>query len=211
VDLIRRIEGAEVEALTSPLITTASGQKMGKTAAGAVWLDAAKFPPYDFYQYWVNVDDRDVAPFLKYFTFLSLDDIEKLALLQGADLRQAKAVLAYEVTKNVHGEAAAQDAREAAQALFGVGAASDAVPQIALPSEIFQPGMGVVDLFVAAGLANTKSEARRLISQGGAYVNGRRLDSIEEKINLQDFQEGVILLRAGKKRYQKVVLADDTN
>jgi tyrosyl-tRNA synthetase len=118
-------------------------------------------------------------------------------------------VLAYEVTKNVHGEAAAQQAREATAALFGAGVASEAVPQIALPPENFQQGMGVVDLFVAAGLAGSKGEARRLISQGGAYVNGRRLDSIEEKINLQDFQEGALLLRAGKKRYQKVVLAPD--
>ncbi len=208
IDLIRRIESAEVEAITFPLLTTAGGQKMGKTAAGAVWLDAEKFPPYDFYQYWVNVDDRDVGRFLKYFTFLPLDEIKKLESLQGADLREAKAILAYEATKNVHGEAAAQQARQATQALFGDGASSDAVPQIAMPSEKFQQGLGVIDLFVAAGLANSKSEARRLIAQGGAYVQGRRIDSIEEKIGLNDFQERAILLRAGKKRYQKVILAD---
>jgi tyrosyl-tRNA synthetase len=108
----------------------------------------------------------------------------------------------------VHGEAAAQQARQATQALFGHGAASEAVPQIALPAENFQRGMGVIDLFVAAGLVSSKSEARRLISQGGAYVQGRRIDLIEEKISLNDFQEGAILLRAGKKRYQKVTLAD---
>jgi tyrosyl-tRNA synthetase len=181
---------------------------MGKTAAGAVWLDAEKFPPYDFYQYWVNVDDRDVGRFLKYFTFLPLDEIKKLEALQGADLRQAKAILAYEVTKNVHGEAAAQQARQATQALFGDGASSDAVPQITMPAENFRHGLGVIELFVAAGLANSKSEARRLISQGGAYVQGRRIDLIEEKIGVNDFQEGAILLRAGKKRYQKVILAD---
>ncbi len=208
VDLIRRIEGAEVEAITFPLLTNAGGQKMGKTAAGAVWLDAEKFSPYDFYQYWVNVDDRDVGRFLKYFTFLPLDEIKQLESLQGADLRQAKAILAYEITKNVHGEAAAQQARQATQALFGDGAASEAVPQITMPAENFRQGMGVIDLFVAAGLANSKSEARRLISQGGAYVQGRRIDLIEEKIGLNDFQEGAILLRAGKKRYQKVILAD---
>ncbi|MCI0692078.1 tyrosine--tRNA ligase [candidate division KSB1 bacterium] len=208
VDLIRRIEGAEVEAITFPLLTTANGQKMGKTAAGAVWLDAEKLSSYDFYQYWVNVDDRDVGRFLRYFTFLSLEEIKKLESLQGADLRQAKAILAYEVTKNVHGKAAAQQARAATQALFGHGASSEAVPQIELPAKSFRQGMGVIDLFVAAGLASSKSEARRLIAQGGAYVQGRRIDSIEEKIGLSDFQEGAILLRAGKKRYQKVILAE---
>jgi len=209
VDLIRRLEGAEVEALTTPLITTADGKKMGKTAAGAVWLDAEKFSPYDFYQYWVNVDDRDVGRFLKYFTFLSLDEIQKLEALQGADLRQAKTMLAYEVTRNVHGETAAQQARQAAQALFGDGAASDAVPQINLPKQSFQHGLGVIELFVAAGLASSKSEARRLITQGGAYVNQRRIESIEEKVDLTDAREGFMMLRAGKKRYQKIVVDGD--
>jgi len=209
VDLIRRIEGVEVEAITFPLLTTADGKKMGKTAAGAVWLDAEKFSPYDFYQYWVNVDDRDVGRFLKYFTFLPFDEIKKLEALQGADLRQAKAVLAYEVTKNVHGEAAAQQARQAAQTLFGDGASSDAVPQINLPKKKFQHGLGVIELFVAAGLANSKSEARRLITQGGAYVNQRRIESIEEKVDLTDAREGFMMLRAGKKRYQKVVVDVD--
>jgi tyrosyl-tRNA synthetase len=218
VDLIRRVEGAEVEALTFPLITTASGQKMGKTAAGAVWLDAEKFTPYDFYQYWVNVDDRDVARFLSYFTVLALDEINDLASLQGADLRQAKSVLAFELTQIVHGQAAAQQARDAAQALFGDGtpdgrmptevADDDTVPQITLPQESFHRGMSVVDLFVAAGLANSKSESRRLIAQGGAYVNRKRIHSIEEKVDLNDFQQGLILLRAGKKRYRKVVVTE---
>jgi tyrosyl-tRNA synthetase len=222
VDLIRRIEGAEVEAITFPLLTTANGQKMGKTAAGAVWLDEKKFDSNSFYQYWVNVDDRDVGRFLRYFTFLPLEEIKKLESLQGADLRYAKAILAYEVTKKVHGEDAARRAQEAAQALFPQSlmagpakltltvpsASVVAIPQITLQTENFRQGMGVIDLFVAAGLANSKSEARRLITQGGAYVQGRRLDSIEEKISLNDFQEGAILLRAGKKRYQKVVLAN---
>jgi len=210
VDLIRRLESAEVEALTFPLLTTATGQKMGKTAADAVWLDANRLSPYDFYQYWVNVDDRDAGRFLKYFTFLALDEIKELESLQGADLRQAKTVLAYEVTKNVHGEAAAQQAQEAAQALFGDGAKSDTVPQINLPKQSFQQGLGVIDLFVAAGLASSKSEARRLITQGGAYVNERRIQSIEEKVDLNDVRDGCVMLRAGKKRYQKVGVAGET-
>jgi len=209
VDLIRRVESVEVEAMTFPLLTTADGKKMGKTAAGAVWLDAEKFSPYDFYQYWVNVDDRDVGRFLKYFTFLALEEIKTLEALEGADLRQAKAVLAFEVTKNVHGEDAARQAREAAQALFGHGPAAESVPQINLPKQNFQPGLGVVDLFVAAGLANSKSEARRLISQGGAYVNQRRIQSIEEKVDLDDILDGAVLLRAGKKRYQKIMVVEN--
>jgi tyrosyl-tRNA synthetase len=206
VDLIRRLESVEVEALTTPLITTADGKKMGKTAAGAVWLAAEKFSPYDFYQYWVNVDDRDVGRFLKYFTFLSLEEIKTLEALEGADLRQAKATLAFEVTKNVHGEDAARQAREAAEALFSGGAAVNSVPQINLPKQNFQEGMSVIDLFVAAGLASSKSEARRLISQGGATINQRRILSIDEKVDLRDVQEGVLMLRAGKKRYQKIIL-----
>ncbi len=206
VDLIRRLESVEVEALTFPLLTTADGKKMGKTAAGAVWLSAERFSPYDFYQYWVNVDDRDVGRFLKYFTFLSLEEIKTLEALEGADLRQAKAVLAFEVTKNVHGEEAARQAREAAQALFGHGPAAENVPQINLPKQNFQEGMSVIDLFVAAGLASSKSEARRLISQGGASVNQRRIQAIDEKVDLRDVPEGALMLRAGKKRYQKIVL-----
>jgi len=209
VDLIRRLESVEVEALTTPLITTADGRKMGKTAAGAVWLAAEKFSPYDFYQYWVNVDDRDVGRFLRYFTFLSLEEIKTLETLEGADLRQAKAMLAFEVTKNVHGEDAARQAREAAQALFGHGTGAESVPQINLPKQNFQPDMGVVDLFVTAGLANSKSEARRLISQGGAYVNQRRIQAIEEKVDLSDIQDGALLLRAGKKRYQKIMVTEN--
>ena len=209
VDLIRRLESVEVEALTTPLITTADGKKMGKTAAGAVWLDAEKFSPYDFYQYWVNVDDRDVGRFLKYFTFLPLDEIKALEALQGADLRQAKAALALEVTKNVHGETAALQAREAAQALFSTGAASENVPQIHLPKKNFQQGMSAVDLFVAAGLASSKSEARRLIVGGGANVNQRRIQAVDEIVDMNDVQNDALLLRAGKKRYQKVVVTEN--
>ena len=209
VDLVRRLESAAVEALTTPLITTADGKKMGKTAAGAVWLEAEKFSPYDFYQYWVNVDDRDVGRFLKYFTFLPLEEIKTLEALQGADLRQAKAALAFEVTKNVHGEEAARQAREAAQALFGAGGASDEVPQIHLPQQNFQQGMSVIDLFVAAGLASSKSDARRLITGGGANVNQRRILAVEEKVDLSDVQDGALLLRAGKKRYQKVIVTEN--
>jgi len=208
VDLVRRLDGAEAEALTFPLLTTSTGQKMGKTAAGAIWLDPEKLSLHDFYQYWVNVDDRDAGRFLKYFTFLPLEEIKALEALEGADLRQTKTVLAYEITKNVHGEAAAQQARAAAQALFGDGGAAESVPQMNLLKKDFQEGLGVIDLFVAAGLAGSKSDARRLIAGGGAYVNQRRIATIDEKIDLNDIQEGSLMLRAGKKRYKKIVVAD---
>jgi tyrosyl-tRNA synthetase len=209
VDLIRRVENAEVEAITFPLLTTANGQKMGKTAAGAVWLDAEKFSPYDFYQFWVNVDDRDVVRFMRYFTFLPLEEIKELSLKQGADLRRVKSILAYEVTQMVHGQAAAQQAQKASRAFFGEGTDTEEGPQIIMAKESLLQGIGVVDLFVTAGLVNTKSEARRLILQGGAYINRQRIDSIEKTIGLNDFQDGMILLRAGKKRYQKVVLKNN--
>ncbi|MDZ7266408.1 MAG: tyrosine--tRNA ligase [candidate division KSB1 bacterium] len=206
VELIRRVENQEAFALTAPLLTTASGQKMGKTAAGAVWLDAELMPPYDFYQYWINVDDRDVVRLLQLYTFLPLGEINRFRTLQGAELREAKALLAFEVTKLIHGEEAARQARDAARALFAEGGDGTGAPQVVMKSAIFKEGIGIVDLFHAAGLAHSKSEARRLIQQGGAYVNRRRIESIEERVGLSDFEKGELLLRAGKKRYQRVVI-----
>ncbi len=209
VELIRRVENQEAFALTAPLLTTASGQKMGKTAAGAVWLDAELMSPYDFYQYWINVDDRDVVRLLQLYTFLPRSEINRFRTLQGAELREAKALLAFEVTKLIHGEEAARNAREAALALFSESGDGSAAPQVVLKSGLFKEGISIIDLFHAAGLAHSKSEARRLIQQGGAYVNRRRIQSIEERIDLSDFEEGELLLRAGKKRYQRVVIAPD--
>jgi len=209
VELIRRVENQEAFALTAPLLTTASGQKMGKTAAGAVWLDAELMSPYDFYQYWINVDDRDVVRLLQLYTFLPLSEINRFRTLQGAELREAKALLAFEVTKLIHGEEAARNAREAALALFSESGDGAGAPQVVLKSGLFKEGISIIDLFHAAGLAHSKSEARRLIQQGGAYVNRRRIQSIEERIGLSDFEEGELLLRAGKKRYQRVVIESD--
>lgn len=209
VELIRRVEGQEAFALTAPLLTTAGGQKMGKTAAGAVWLDPELMPPFDFYQYWINVDDRDVVRLLQLYTFLPLSEISRFRQVQGAELREAKSLLAFEVTKLIHGEAAARNAREAALALFSESGDGAGAPQVVMNSGLFKEGIGIVDLFHAAGLASSKSEARRLIQQGGAYVNRRRIESIEERVGLSDFEEGELLLRAGKKRYQRVVIESD--
>jgi tyrosyl-tRNA synthetase len=205
VDLIRRMAQGEAFALTFPLLTTAGGQKMGKTAAGAVWLDANQTSPYEFYQFWMNVDDRDVARFLNYYTLLPLEETARLGALPGAELREAKAELALEVTALTHGREAARQAQSAARAMFGGDGAASGVPQTAIGRARLEHGVAAVDLFVETGLAASKSAARRLIEQGGASVNGTRLSSTDACITSADLQDGVVVLRAGKKRYHRVV------
>ena len=207
VDLIRRVEGVKVEAMTFPLLTTASGAKMGKTAEGAVWLDPERFKPYDFYQYWVNCDDRDVGKFLRLFTFLHLDEISRLESLGGSDIREAKQILAFEATKISHGEAAAAEAREAATAAFGKSAGGDidAMPTTSLPRSRLDEGIPPAELFTEVGLTGSRGEAKRLIKQGGAYVNDDRVDELDRMITETDLKENGILLRAGKKKYHRIV------
>ena len=211
VDLIRRVEGGEAFALTFPLLTTASGAKMGKTAQGAVWLDADRLPVFDFYQFWINVEDADVIRFMKIYTFLPLEEIEEYGRLQGADIRRAKEVLAYEATRNAHGDEAADAAREASKALFGAGAAAAGAagaeaeaPSEVLPAETLEAGVPAVELFERTGLVKSRSEARRLISQGGAYLNDEPLSAVDYVVTTADLREGSLLLRAGKKRYRRV-------
>jgi tyrosyl-tRNA synthetase len=206
VDLIRRVADGEAFALTFPLLTTASGQKMGKTAAGAIWLDAELTSPYEFYQFWINVDDRDVQRFLKYYTFLPLEEITRLSAMQGAELRQAKEVLAFEATKLTHGEDEARQARDAAHALFEGTGELAGVPETAIPQVRLVAGVPAVDLLVETGLATSKSAARRLIQQGGASLNGRRLAHLEAIVTSADLHDGALLLRAGKKHYHRVVV-----
>jgi tyrosyl-tRNA synthetase len=207
VDLIRRVEGAEVHCITWPLLTTAGGQKMGKTAAGAVWLDAKKTSPYEFYQYWINVDDRDVKRFLAYFTFLPMEEIEELGKLEGADIRIAKEKLAFEATKISHGVNEAIKAQKASHGAFG-GEDGDlsAVPSSRIELERLKKGILAVDLIMEVGLTASKSQARRLIQQGGAYINKRRVESLEETISDSDFENGSLMLRAGRKRYHRLLL-----
>jgi tyrosyl-tRNA synthetase len=206
VELIRRVADGEAFVLTFPLLTTASGQKMGKTAAGAIWLDAELTSPYEFYQFWINVDDRDVERFLKYYTFLPLEEIARLSALQGAELRQAKEVLAFEATKLTHGEDEARKARDAAHALFEGTGELAGVPETAIPQVRLAAGVPVVDLLVETGLAASKSAARRLIQQGGASLNGTRLAHLEAVVTGADLHDGALLLRAGKKHYHRVVV-----
>lgn len=203
-ELIRRVAGADAYALTFPLLTTASGQKMGKTAEGAIWLSAEKTKPYDFYQYWVNVDDKDVIRFLRLFTVLPLEEISEYEHLQGEALREPKRRLAYEVTAFLHGREAADAAERAAKALFGGGGDDEAVPQKSIPVRDFGEGLPVAVLFTKAGLTSSSSEARRLIRQGGLYIAGERVQDENQLLQPDAFPHDGLLLRLGKKRYMRV-------
>jgi len=218
VDLIRRIEGETVQALTFPLLTTATGAKMGKTAQGAVWLDAAQFSPYDFYQYWVNCDDRDVGRFLRIFTLVPLDEIRRLETLKDSGINEAKRILAFEATKITHGELEAEKARQAATAAFGgpagPGAESEsggdvsALPTTAVPRSRLEAGIAPAGLFTEVGLTPSRREAKRMIEQGGLYVNDERIDSVERLLTLKDLgHDGGLLLKAGKKKVHRIVPA----
>jgi tyrosyl-tRNA synthetase len=207
-DLVRRLHQAETYALTFPLITTASGAKMGKTAAGAVWLSPERTSPFDFYQYFVNVDDRDVIRFLKLLTFLPLDQIARYAALQGADLRDAKQALAYAVTETVHGKEAADRAQNAAQAAFGGGSTGDLVPTYSVTSAALTEGLKMVDLLHASGLAGSKSIARRLVEQGGIRLGERKVVSVDDLIRPDEIAAEGTLLHAGKKHLRRIVVGD---
>lgn len=206
-DLIRRVEAKTAFGLTYPLLTTARGEKMGKTAAGAVWLSAERTSPYEYYQYWINCDDRDVRRFLALFTFLPMEEVNRLGALEGADIRQAKEVLAFETTKLTHGEEEAEKARTAARAAFGQqGTDLSSVPSSTLSAERLAEKISVVDLFCEAGLTPGRNAARRLITQGGAYVNGRQVSDVEEMVGPEAVEDGAIMLRYGKKKYHRVLI-----
>ena len=223
-DLIRRTLGKQAFGITFPLITTASGIKMGKTHKGAVWLDGEKFSPYEYYQFWVNADDADVVRFLALFTFLSMKEIEQVKNIQGADLNKAKVILAYEACKICHGENEADKALKASVSMFG----SIEIPDNLLPGSSIPRGkhqidsedsvpsssynkkdiieiISLIDLFVEAGLCKSKSDVRRLIKQGGAYINGNKIAGFDQKIIDGDIQNSEVLLRAGKKKYHKII------
>ncbi|MCB2188330.1 MAG: tyrosine--tRNA ligase [Deltaproteobacteria bacterium] len=206
VDLTRRMLGEAVHGLTFPLITTAGGQKMGKTAAGTVWLDAERTSPYDFYQYWINTHDDDVPRFLRLFTFLPLTQVEELSRLSGADVREAKQALAHEITSFVHGEEEARAARRAAEAAFGGGGDAAAVPSTTMAREALTAGVPAFQLFVDTGLCSSNSEARRLVKQGGAYIKEIRVDNFDQVIDLSwAGDDGALWLRAGKKKHHRVL------
>ena len=205
VDLIRRVEQAEAHALTWPLVTTADGKKMGKTAAGALFLDPERVSPYQFYQYWINVPDADVAKLLALLTLLPDEEVAELSRQRDQEIMAAKERLAMELTGMVHGPEEAAGAREASRALFGGPgeryAERDSMPGATLPAAELEPGIPVVDLFARTSLCASKSDARRLIQQGGARINDTKRTSVEETIGLGDVRGGELVLRAGKKRF----------
>lgn len=205
-DLTRRLEGEVIHGLTFPLITTSAGIKMGKTHKGAVWLDPELTPPYEYYQYWMNQDDKDIPRFLALFTFLPMGEIEDLGALKGADVREAKEILAYEATKLCHGPEEAEKARLASKQLFHEDARelSGSVPTQAIDQADLARGIPAYILFERVGLSQTRSEARRLIAQGGGYVNQERIEAFDQIIDLKDLVNDSLLLRGGKKRYLRV-------
>jgi tyrosyl-tRNA synthetase len=205
VELARRIDDRALFGLTAPLITLASGEKMGKTAKGAVWLNADRVSPYEYYQFWRNTQDADVERFLKLFTELPLPEIAKLAKLRDTEINEAKKILSFEATKLAHGEAAANDAAETARRTFEQGEAAEGLPTVDIASAELQTGIAAFELFRRAGLAASGGEARRLIKGGGARINDSLAPSETDKITLDHRNaDGEIKLSAGKKRHALV-------
>lgn len=207
VSLVRKVKGEEVHAFTAPLLTTSDGKKMGKTVGGAVWLDSEKTSPYEFYQYWINVSDEDVSKFLKIFTFLSLEEIAEFEQLSGPDIRVAKEKLAFEVTKLVHGEDEAKKVEDASRSAFGSGGDDSALPTIEVFSSVFGREMNVIDFLMATKVLESRGEARRLVEQGGVYINDKSMDSLESVVTQDHFSDDELMLRLGKKRHYKVVIS----
>ena len=204
VDLIHKSIGGEAYGLTAHLITTSSGGKMGKTADGAVWLNADRKSPYEYWQFWRNTEDADVGRFLRLFTELPLEEIARLEALEGADINTAKIVLANETTRMLHGEAAAKEAEAAASAVFAAGGSAEALPTVEIPTSELEAGMLVAAAFAAAGLTESNGEARRLIKQGAAKVNDAPVSDQNASISAADIVDGAIKLSAGKKRHALV-------
>ena len=207
VDLTRKMCGKEVYGMTFALLTNSEGKKMGKTAKGALWLSPERTSPYEFYQYWRNVDDADVEKCLRMLTFLPMDEVRRLAALEGAEINKAKEVLAYEVTKLVHGEEEARKAQEGARAAFGGGTATENIPTKEYPAADFAgEGKGLLTLMKELGLASSNGEARRTVEQGGLSVNSEKITDARASITAEHFRSGEILIQKGKKKFIKVVL-----
>ena len=205
-ELIRRKLGQDAHAMTIPLLTKADGTKMGKTAGGAVWLDPNKTSPFDFYQYWRNVDDADVINFIKKLTFLSLEEIKPMEAWEGAKLNEAKELLAFEMTKLVHSEEDAKKAQEASKALFAGGADDSNMPTTEIdPTKLTDDVINVTDLMLECDLVPSRSEVRRLVQQGGLTISDKKVDDLNLTISLDDLKEGVII-KKGKKKFHKALV-----
>ncbi|NMB28143.1 MAG: tyrosine--tRNA ligase [Tissierellia bacterium] len=203
-ELVRKLEGDKVYAMTFKLLSTAAGTKMGKTEAGTIWLDPEKTSPYEFYQYLRNSDDRDVEKFLSLLTFLPMEEVKRLGSLEGAEINKAKEVLAFEVTKMVHGEEEATKAQNAARALFKGTKDEGSIPFTEFEKSIFEEGIGILNLLKDVELTKSNSEGRRLIEQGGITIDEKKVEDINKTITLDDFKDGKILIRKGKKVYHQI-------
>ena len=208
VELGRKAHQYELFALTAPLLTTPDGKKMGKTVNGAVWLNAEMLSPYDYYQYWRNVDDVMVGTLLRRFTILPMDEIKKLEALEGQEINEAKKILAFEATKICHGEQAAKDAEATAQKVFEQGGVGGDLPSIIIDAGRLSAGVSILDLLVEAGLAESKGKARKLVEQGGIKLNDNKIDSPDQNASASDMtSDGYIKLSAGKKKHALVKTA----
>ena len=206
-ELIRRKLGKDAYAMTINLLLNSEGKKMGKTQSGAVWLDAEKTSPYDFYQYWRNIDDADVVKCLKMLTFLPLDEIEELAKLEGSEINKAKEILAHELTEMIHGKDEADKAQEAARALFGSKQNTDNMPSTELEAaDLGDDGIGVLDLLSKCGLIPSKKEGRRLIEQGGVSLDDGKVTDVTAKVTKEAFEKGFVVIKKGKKVFHKAIL-----
>ncbi len=206
IELIRRKEGKQAYGMTFTLLTTSEGKKMGKTEKGALWLDPEKVSPYEFYQYWRNVDDKDVIRMLKLVTFLPMEQIAEYEKLEGQDLNRVKCILAYEVTKMVHGEAAAKEANDAATAIFSGGGDTSNMPSETIVSSVMNGGMNILDLLVQVKLIPSKGEGRRLIQQNGLSLDGEKVTSVDLTVTPDMFRNGEIVVKKGKKTFLKLIL-----
>lgn len=207
MDLVRRVEAKEAYAMTFTLLTTKEGKKMGKTEKGAIWLDPNKTSPFEFFQYWRNVDDSDVINCLKMLTFVPIEELEEMDSWEGSRLNEAKELLAYELTKDVHGKEEADKALAAARALFGKGVADENMPQTALSESDFENGsISLADLMVKTGLAPSKGEARRLVKQGGVAINDEKAVDGNQTLAKEQFAGEGVILRRGKKVFHRAML-----
>lgn len=205
-ELIRRVEGESSYALTFKLLTTSEGKKMGKTESGTIWLDADKTSPYEFYQYIRNIDDRDVEKTLALLTFLPMDEVRRLGALEGAEINKAKEVLAFEVTKLVHGEEEATKAQEAAKALFAGGVNADSIPSTEFSAKDFEEGKDILTLLQEIDLIPSRGEGRRLIQQGGIKIEDEPVKDVNLIINIDSFKDNKMMIRKGKKVYHQIKL-----
>ncbi|HZK33274.1 MAG TPA: tyrosine--tRNA ligase [Tissierellaceae bacterium] len=203
-ELVRKIEQDKVYSMTFKLLSTAAGIKMGKTEAGTIWLNPEKTPPYELYQYMRNVDDRDVEKFLSLLTFLPMEEVKRLGALEGSEINKAKEVLAFEVTKMIHGEEEAEKSGAAAKSLFSGSADEGSIPFTEMEKEFFQEGIGILDLLKELELTKSNSEGRRLVEQGGISIDDVKIEDISKQVTLDDFKDGKILIRKGKKVYHQV-------